>query len=91
MRDQLLQLLTYARGMWRYRWYGLILTWCISIIGWGVVFTMPDKYQATARVQIESKSALDPLLKGLAVDTDMLAKVNHDAYYYGTGKSREYY
>lgn len=76
MRDQLLQLLTYARGMWRYRWYGLILTWCISIIGWGVVFTMPDKYQATARVQIESKSALDPLLKGLAVDTDMLAKVN---------------
>jgi len=76
MRDQLLQLLTYARGMWRYRWYGLILTWCVSIIGWGFVYTLPDKYQATARVQIESKSALEPLLKGLAVDTNMLAKVD---------------
>lgn len=76
MRDQLLQLLTYARGMWRYRWYGLILTWGVSIIGWGFVYTLPDKYQATARVQIESKSALDPLLKGLAVDTNMLAKVD---------------
>lgn len=76
MRDQLLQLLTYARGMWRYRWYGLILTWVISIAGWAFVYSLPDKYQAAARVQIESQSALDPLLKGLAVDTDMLAKVN---------------
>jgi len=76
MRDQLLQLLTYARGMWRYRWYGLILTWCVSIVSWGFIYTLPDKYQATARVQIESKSALGPLLKGLAIDTNMLAKVN---------------
>jgi len=75
MRDQLLQLLTYARGMWRYRWYGLILTWCVSIIGWAVVYSIPDKYEASARVQIESQSALEPLLKGLAVDTDMLSKV----------------
>jgi len=76
MRDQLLQLLTYARGMWRYRWYGLILTWCVSIAGWGFVYTLPDKYEATARVQVDSESALDPLLKGLAVDTNMLGKVN---------------
>ncbi len=76
MRDQLLQLLTYARGMWRYRWYGLILTWCVSIIGWLAVYSIPDKYEASARVQIESQSALDPLLKGLAVDTDMLSKVS---------------
>ncbi len=75
MRDQLLQLLTYARGMWRYRWYGLILTWCVSIIGWLVVYSIPDKYEASTRVQIVSQSALDPLLKGLAVDTDMLSKV----------------
>lgn len=75
MRDQLLQLLTYARGMWRYRWYGLILTWGISIIGWLVVYSIPDKYEASTRVQIETQSALDPLLKGLAVDTNMLSKV----------------
>jgi len=75
MRDQLLQLLTYARGMWRYRWYGLILTWCVSIIGRSVVYSIPNKYQASTRVQIERQSALAPLLKGLAVDTDMLAKV----------------
>ena len=76
MRDQLLQLLTYARGMWRYRWYGLVLTWTVSLLGWGVIYILPDKYQATARVQVESQSALDPLLKGLAVDSNMLAKVN---------------
>ena len=76
MRDQLLQLLTYARGMWRYRWYGLTFTWVIALIGWLVVYSIPDKYEAFARVQIESQSALDPLLKGLAVDTNMLAKVS---------------
>jgi len=76
MRDQLLQLLTYARGMWRYRWYGLISTWIISLISWGVIYTLPDKYKAFSRVQIESRSALDPLLEGLAVDTNMVDKVN---------------
>ncbi|VAW98314.1 hypothetical protein MNBD_GAMMA23-58 [hydrothermal vent metagenome] len=75
MRDQFLQLLTYARGMWRYRWYGLILTWCISIIGWVVVYSIPDKYAASTRVQIERQSALEPLLKGLAVDTNIISKV----------------
>ena len=76
MRDQLIKLLTYARGMWRYRWYGLLFTWVISIIGWGVIYAIPDRYQATTRVQIEQQSALGPLLKGLAVDTNMMAKVN---------------
>ncbi len=76
MRDQLIQLLTYALGMWRYRWYGLLLTWVVAIIGWAVIYTIPDRYQATSRVQIEQQSALSPLLKGLAVDTNILAKVN---------------
>lgn len=76
MRDQIVQLLTYARGMWRYRWYGLVLTWVVSVVGWGYIYTVPDRFQANARVQISGQSALGPLLKGLAIDTDMLAKVS---------------
>ena len=76
MRDQLIMILTYARGMWRYRWYALILTWIICLSGWIWIYTLPDVYKATTRVQVDTQSALTPLLQGLAVNTDIMSEVS---------------
>ena len=67
MHELLAQLSGYAVSTWRYRWHALILAWIISVTGWVVVYNIPDRYQATARVYVDTQSLLKPLLAGLAV------------------------
>ena len=76
MHEIYLQILTHARGMWRYRWLALAVAWGIAIAGWFAVYSLPDQYRAEARVYIDTKSVLKPLLQGLAVDTSVMSKVD---------------
>ena len=62
--------LFYLSGIWRYRWYTLIVATIISLIGWAYVASLPDEYQATARVYVDTDSVLNPLLRGLAIQTN---------------------
>jgi len=57
--------------MWRYRWLAVGTAWLIALAGWVYVHNLPDKFEASARVYIDSDSVLRPLLKGLAVETDV--------------------
>lgn len=75
MQELLDQLIRYARGMWRYRWMMMAVTWLVCIIGWAVVLRMPDVYQASARVHVDTQSMLRPLLRGLAVDSGSVERV----------------
>jgi polysaccharide chain length determinant protein (PEP-CTERM system associated) len=70
MRELLEQFLTYTRGIWRYRWFMMLVAWLVSIVGWGVVYQLPDTYRAEARVHVDTESMLQPLLKGLTVVTN---------------------
>jgi len=47
----------------------MALAWVLAIIGWAVVFKLPDQYVSTARVYIDSDSLLKPLLKGITVES----------------------
>jgi polysaccharide chain length determinant protein (PEP-CTERM system associated) len=67
MHELLTQLLTYARGMWRYRWYALLVAWVVCLAGWTFIYTLPEEYESRARIQVNPQSILDPLLRGLAV------------------------
>lgn len=58
-------------AIWRRRWYALALAWFLSLAGWTVVAVLPDKFQSEARVYIDTTSLLGPLLKGIAVETDL--------------------
>jgi uncharacterized protein involved in exopolysaccharide biosynthesis len=71
MHELLTQLLTYARGMWRYRWYALLVAWLVCLAGWAFVYTLPEEYESRARIQINTRSLLNPLLRGLAVRPDI--------------------
>jgi polysaccharide chain length determinant protein (PEP-CTERM system associated) len=66
--DQVLQqLLGYAKASWRRRWWGVVVAWLVCIVGWTWVMTIPDRYQASARVYVDTQSLLKPLLVGLTV------------------------
>lgn len=76
MQDLFEQILGYVRGVWRARWVLLIASWVLLLAGIVVVATMPDRYEATARVHVDSKSVLTPLLRGLTVPQDIQSRVD---------------
>ncbi len=71
MKDLLDEVINHIRSGWRYRWYALSVAWVVALVGWAAVYTIPDKYGASARVYVDTKSVLKPLLKGLAVEGDI--------------------
>lgn len=65
-----------VRGSWRYRWRALAAMWGVALVGWLFVYMLPNKYEARARVYVDTESVLRPLLTGLAVGTDVITQVN---------------
>ncbi|HRD67132.1 MAG TPA: GNVR domain-containing protein [Candidatus Competibacter sp.] len=76
MNDLLEQILGYLRGVWRNRWYAMGCAWLICVIGWVVVFKLPDQYEVSARVFVDTQTILRPLLQGLAVEVNPDTQVN---------------
>ena len=76
MQEALHQIIEIARGSWRFRRYALVGAWLIAIAGWAVIFTLPDMYQASSRVFVDSRTALKPVLQGLTLDQDVNAQLN---------------
>jgi polysaccharide chain length determinant protein (PEP-CTERM system associated) len=69
-------LMSQLRAAWRFRWPALGLAWLITIGGCAFVFTIPNSYQARARVYVDTDTVLRPLLSGLAVNTESMNQVN---------------
>lgn len=71
MQEIIAQGLVYVRGVWRHRWFMLLVAWLVCAAGWIIVYKMPDQYKASARVYVDTQSLLKPLLRGLTVETDI--------------------
>ncbi|GHU35240.1 chain-length determining protein [Betaproteobacteria bacterium] len=70
--DEILRQATLVlRGMWRHRWLGLFSAWIVALIGVVVVFRIPDRYEASARIYVDTQSILKPLMAGLAIEPNM--------------------
>ncbi|NCT82143.1 MAG: chain length-determining protein [Comamonadaceae bacterium] len=69
------QLLIVVRRMWKYRWIGLIVAWVTGMVGAVVVFALPDRYEASARIYVDTQSILKPLMSGLAVQPNVEQQV----------------
>jgi polysaccharide chain length determinant protein (PEP-CTERM system associated) len=71
LRELINLVLDELRGAWRFRWWSLAAAWVACLIGWTVVMLIPNTYEATARVYVDTRSILRPLLQGLAIDPDV--------------------
>jgi len=70
MHEQLTQIYGYLHGMWNYRWSALVIAWILALLGWTLVYALPDQFSVKTVVYVDTSSVLKPLLKGLAVETD---------------------
>jgi polysaccharide chain length determinant protein (PEP-CTERM system associated) len=71
----IVQLTTALRGMWKHRWLGMLVAWPVAVVGLVVVMAMPDRYEASARISVDSQSILKPLMSGLAVQPNFEQQV----------------
>jgi polysaccharide chain length determinant protein (PEP-CTERM system associated) len=65
MEHLLSQLLSSLKGIWKHRWAGFGVAWLVVLAGWGKVYSLPDEYQTTARVFVDTQSILKPLMVGM--------------------------
>jgi polysaccharide chain length determinant protein (PEP-CTERM system associated) len=61
------QVLLEVRATWRYRWHALVVAWCVMIVGALLVFSLPNKYEASAQVYADTEALTNPLLRGVTV------------------------
>ncbi|HEV7123374.1 MAG TPA: XrtA system polysaccharide chain length determinant [Rhodanobacter sp.] len=75
LHELLQYVLLEARAAWRYRWRALIVAWCVMIAGALLVFSLPNKYEASAQVYADTDALTNPLLHGVAVQPDVRARL----------------
>tara|TARA_B100000519_G_scaffold132898_1_gene114862 strand:+ start:937 stop:2502 length:1566 start_codon:yes stop_codon:yes gene_type:complete len=62
--------LDYVKGIWIKKRYVMFCSWLICPIGFFYVASMPDQYQSRAVVFVDTRSVLQPILRGLAIQTN---------------------
>ena len=70
------EVLDHIRGMWRYRWHMVCVAWTFALIGWVMVYRMPDVFEASARVSVDTNSLLPSLTQGLTANESVLDEVS---------------
>jgi len=58
-------IISFFKAIGKYRWHAVAIAWIVAIIGWTVVLRMPNEYQASARVYVDTQNVLKPLLAGM--------------------------
>src|SRR6476659_11321385 len=58
-------ILSFLKAIGKYRWYAVVISWVVAVIGWAVVYKLPNDYQASARVYVDTQSILKPLLSSM--------------------------
>jgi polysaccharide chain length determinant protein (PEP-CTERM system associated) len=75
MEDILRQALVILRATWKHRRLGMLVAWVVGAIAAGVILRIPDRYEASARIFVDTQSILKPLMSGLAVQPNIEQQV----------------
>ena len=65
------QIETFLRGMWRFNWWAVGLSWLVFVVGTILVFWMPNQYQSSASFYVKDNSVIEPILEGITVQADV--------------------
>ena len=52
------------------------VAWAVCVVGWVAVTLQPDIYESQARVYVDTRTALSPVIQGLAISQDVDAQIN---------------
>ncbi len=76
MEELISQLLSSLKGIWKYRRHALVVMWLGALLGWAKVMTLPDDYQTSARVFVDTQSILKPLLSSMTTVPNVQQQVS---------------
>lgn len=76
MDELLQQAVAVLRATWRRRWVGVAVAWAVAVVGAIVVACLPERYEASARIYVNTQSVLKPLMSGLAVQPDINQQIS---------------
>jgi polysaccharide chain length determinant protein (PEP-CTERM system associated) len=71
-----LQLQRYLKAAWQRRWIALGAAWLICVAGWVGVYLIPNQYESSARLYVDTDAVLTPLLKGIAADSSTTGQID---------------
>jgi polysaccharide chain length determinant protein (PEP-CTERM system associated) len=60
----------FARAVWHRRWLALAAAWVVALVAWLVIMSLPDRYEASAKVFVDARTPLRPVLEGIAIQED---------------------
>lgn len=66
----------YLNAFWKRRWIVLLAAWAVAVPGWLFVASMPSIYQSASRIYVDTSSVLQPLLRGIAVQSNLQSQVD---------------
>ena len=75
MNDLVAQAIVFFNSLWRRRNQALAIAWLVCLAAWAYIATLPNVYDSSARVYVDTRSILEPLLQGLAIDSNSGAEV----------------
>ena len=76
MNEVYAKFVSYLISIWRRRWYVVAISWFLCGAGWTFVANMPDKYESRARIYVDVDTMLGPLMRGLAVQTNLFQQID---------------
>jgi len=65
------ELLVALQAVWRRRWIAVACAWGVALVGIAVVWAVPNRYEATSRIYVDTQTVLKPLMAGLAFQPDI--------------------
>jgi polysaccharide chain length determinant protein (PEP-CTERM system associated) len=71
MNDISRQAMTLLRSVWQRRWTAVWIAWGVALVGAAVVWLVPERHEANARIFVDTQTVLKPLMAGLAFQPDV--------------------
>jgi len=75
MSELLHMIMTRLRGMWHRRWIGLAVAWIAAVATIFVAMRIPERYEATARLYVDTETLLRPLMAGISIQPNLNQQV----------------
>ncbi|RFC33391.1 MAG: polysaccharide chain length determinant protein, PEP-CTERM locus subfamily [Candidatus Nitrotoga sp. SPKER] len=76
MEELIALLISYLKGIWKYRWYAVVIAWIVVLAGGFKVYSLPNNYEASARVFVDTRTILKPLLASMTTVPSMEQQVS---------------
>ncbi|AXR07357.1 XrtA system polysaccharide chain length determinant [Salinimonas sediminis] len=70
LQPSIAQFFDFVKGIWIKKRIIIICSWIICPIGFFYVATLPNEYESSARVYVDTGSPLQPILTGIAIQSD---------------------